>query len=108
MSYLTEDAIASNTAMQHRVAQAAASEGYGTGNDPETGMGKDPDRWTFDHRRYWAAAPGWADAWEYALNTHAPPDPMPDNYKPYDPGTDSAVITDAQILAQIQGMLETS
>jgi hypothetical protein len=103
MSYLTQDAIASNVAMQHRVAQCAAQEGVGSGNDPATGMNKDPDRWTLEQRRYWAAAPDWDDAWEYALNAH-PDDNDPDT-PPYDPGKDAAVITDGMILGQVQSML---
>jgi hypothetical protein len=106
MSYLTQDAIASNVAMQHRVAQCAAQEGVGIGGDPATGMGKDPDRWTLEKRRYWSAAPGWDEAWEYAKNTH--PDDGDEATPPYDPGADSTVITDAQILAQVQSMVGTA
>jgi hypothetical protein len=103
MTYLTQDKIASNPSMQHRIAQAAAGEGVGSSNDPITGMAYDPDRWTLERRRYWAAAPGWDDAWEYALNTH--PDDHDDATPPYDPGADNAVITDGQILAQVQSMI---
>jgi len=102
MSYLTQDAIASNPAMQHRVAQCAAQEGVGTNpspGDPVTGRPMDPDRWTLEHRRQWASAPDWDDAWEYALNTHS-------GGEDYDPGEDDAVITDGQILGQVQSMLE--
>jgi hypothetical protein len=88
VSYLTQNEIAANRAMYDRTAQAVA----------EQQVPDDPDRWTHDHRRYWAAAPGWAAAWEYARLTH-PDDPD------YDPGADEAVITDAQILAQVQTML---
>jgi hypothetical protein len=59
----------------------------------------DPDRWTLEHRRKWASAPDWDDAWEYALNVHGAEED-------YDPGTDGAVITDTQILGQVQAMLE--
>jgi hypothetical protein len=90
MSYLTQDAIATNHAMQARVAQAVAAEL----------TVPDPDRWTYDNRRTWAASPDWDAAWEYARNTH--PD-EPD----YDPGKDEAVITDNQILAQVQSMTPT-
>jgi hypothetical protein len=85
MSYLTQDDIATNLAMQARVAQAAAEQGT-----------DDPDEWTFTHRRTWAAAPGWDDAWESAKVTHPEPD--------YDPGSDEGVITDTMILAQVQAM----
>jgi len=57
----------------------------------------DPDRWTLEKRRVWAAAPGWDAAWESARVSHPEPD--------YDPGTDGGVITDGQILAQVQSML---
>ena len=87
MSYLTQNAIANNRAMLDRVAQAAASED----------ISSDPDRWTYDNRRDWAAAPGWDSAWESALVSH--PD-EPD----YDPGTDETVITDGMILSQVQSM----
>jgi hypothetical protein len=95
MSYLTQNDIANSSSMQSRVAQCVAGEGL-TGT-PEQ-MASDPDRWTFDHRRTWAAAPDWDDAWEYALNTHG-------SEQGYDPGRDGAVITDGQILAQVQSML---
>lgn len=100
MSYLTQDAIAFSIAMQHRVAQCYASEQDGSPDQMD-----DPDRWAFEHRRTWAAAPGWDDAWEYALATHPVPDPLPSDYLPFDPGTQEAVITDEQILAQVQSML---
>ena len=85
MSYLTQDAIANNAAMNARVAQAAASE-----NVPDN-----PDAWAQTNRRDWAAAPGWDAAWESALATD------PDG----DPGRNEAVITDAMILSQVQAMI---
>jgi hypothetical protein len=92
MSYLTQDSIASSPSMQHRVAQCYAGE------QPSTPVPQDPDRWSFTNRRYWAAAPDWDAAWEYALNVHG-------SEEGYDPGPDEAVITDGQILAQVQSML---
>jgi hypothetical protein len=92
MSYLTQNEIASNNTMQARIAQAAASEG----------ATNDPDRWTYEHRRVWAAAPGWDEAWEYSKLTHPPVEGEPD----YDPGKDEAVITDGMILSQVQSILE--
>lgn len=85
MSYLTQNAIASNSGMLWRVAQAAAEENAPGG----------PDAWTQENRRFWAAAPGWDDAWESALvaNPEA------------DPGLNEAVITDGMILSQVQSML---
>jgi hypothetical protein len=90
MSYLTQDAIASNTAMQHRVAQCYAQE---RGSGP-SGM-DDPDRWSYTNRRSWASSPGWDAAWESALAGDADADP----------GENPACITDAQILSQVQSML---
>jgi hypothetical protein len=87
MTYLQQDKIATNGYMLARVAQAAAQEH----------VAADPDRWTYDNRRLWAAAPGWDEAWNYALLTHED-DPE------YDPGNDEAVITDGQILSQVQAM----
>jgi len=86
MSYLTQAHISSNTNMMARVAQAAASEGI-----------SNPDYWCQVNARQWAAAPGWDEAWEYALNTHTDD---PD----YDPGEDEAVVTDGMILSQVQLM----
>jgi hypothetical protein len=91
MSYLTQNEIANNRAMLDRVAQAAA----------EQNVAGDPDRWTYENRRDWAAAPGWDEAWEYAKNTHPPVEGEP----PFDPGPDEAVITDGQILSQVQSMI---
>ena len=90
MSYLTQNEIAQNTAMNNRVAQAVAAEVL-----PD---GVSADSWTVDHRREWAAAPGWDAAWESAKVGHED-DPT------FDPGVDEAVITDGQILSQIQAML---
>ena len=73
--------------MLDRVAQAAASED----------VSSDPDRWTYENRRDWAAAPGWDAAWESYRAAH--PD-EPD----LDPGLDEAVITDGMILSQVQAM----
>jgi hypothetical protein len=88
MGYLTQSVIAENFAMRQRVAQCAASEGI-----------RDVDSWTHENRREWAAAPGWDAAWESAL-VDAEPE--------YDPGADQAVITDGQILSQVQAMAPTS
>ena len=90
MSYLTQDEIANNRAMTARVAQAVAQE--------ENIPPPDPDRWTYDNRRYWSAAPGWDDAWESYRAAH-PDDPEAD------PGSDEGVITDGMILSQVQAML---
>ena len=87
MSYLTQNEIAGNPAMLNRVAQAAA----------EQAAPGDPDAWAYEHRRSWAAAPGWDAAWDSATASGIE-----------DPGSDAAVITDGQILAHVQGMLGVS
>jgi hypothetical protein len=91
MSYLTQNEIATNPAMLSRVAQAAAQE-----NAPD-----DPDRWTYNNRRKWAAAPNWTNAWESFKASNPPVEGKPDA----DPGSDESVITDGMILSQVQSML---
>lgn len=95
MSYLTQNEISQNEAMNARVAQAAANEVL-----PD---GLNADSWTVENRREWAAAPGWDAAWESAKVSH--PDDDDPSTRPYDPGRDEAVITDGQILSQVQAML---
>jgi hypothetical protein len=87
MTYLDQNEIASSQTMFNRVAQCAAEQGEAT-----------PDVWTNEHRRQWAATPGWADAWASAQASHP-------NQSGYDPGADDAVITDGMILAQVQAMI---
>ena len=87
MSYLEQSAIASNGAMTNRVAQCATEQDI-----------PDADEWASEHRREWAAAPGWDDAWASALASH------PSSGNAYDPGMDEAVITDNMILSQVQAM----
>lgn len=84
--YLTQATIAANQSMQARLASCAAQENA-------TDAGVDPYAWAYEWRLVWAAAPGWADAWESAEANGNP-----------DPGADPAVITDAQILTQVQTM----
>jgi hypothetical protein len=88
MTYLDQSEIGSNGSMLARVAQCAAQQG-----EP------DPDGWAHTHRREWAAAPGWENAWASAKAGHED-DPA------YDPGADGSVITDGQILSQVQSMLD--
>jgi hypothetical protein len=95
MSYLTQNDIVNSPAMNARVAQAAA----------EQHAPYDPDRWTHDYRRTWAAAPGWDAAWESFKASHPDPEDPPADYVSPDPGADPGVITDGQILAQVQSMI---
>ena len=87
MTFLVQSEIAANPAMLARVAQCAAKQG-----EPE------PDGWAQLHRRTWAAAPGWDEAWASARASH-------EGDETYDPGQDEAVITDPMILSQVQEML---
>lgn len=89
--YLTQSAIADDAYMKNRVAQCAAQQGV-------TDAGIDADLWANEWRRVWASSPTWDDAWESALVN-------PDNPAGYQPGMDPAVITDNQILAQVQSMM---
>ena len=84
VTYLGQNEIAQNQTMVNRVAQCAATEGF-----------PDPTYWASVNARYWAASPGWDDAWASAMTSH--PD-QPD----YDPGADEAVITDSMILSAVQ------
>lgn len=84
--YHTQGLIADDPDMKIRVAQCSAQEGV-------TDEGIDPDLWTYEWRRVWSASPGWDEAWESALASDNP-----------SPGSDPAVITDAQVLAQVQSM----
>ena len=53
-----------------------------------------PNTWANEHIWRISAAPGFADAYEYAINTDVER-----------PGNDPSVITDAQILAAVQAEL---
>ena len=88
--YLTQSTIADDPYMKLRVAACAAQQGV-------TDAAIDPDYWTQEWRRVWSASPGWDAAWESAL--------AGDNSPDYQPGMDVAVITDGQILAQVQSMM---
>lgn len=96
MSYLTQNEISQNAAMTNRVAQAATAEDLGA-------FDSGADSWASTYRREWASAPGWDAAWESAKVSH--PDDGDPSTPPYDPGMDEAVITDGQILSQVQAML---
>lgn len=88
MSYNTQFTMAYDPALNGRVIAAVASE-HQAGNTTE-----EPERWMADNRHYWAASPGWSDAWESAVASDNP-----------DPGADEAVITDQQILSTVQALL---
>jgi hypothetical protein len=77
--------------MQSRIAQCAAQQGCAQ-------AGIDPDVWSREWRRVWAASPGWDAAWESSLA-------RPDNPPGYQPGMDPAVISDGQLLSEVQAMM---
>lgn len=91
LSYLTQSTIADDSWMKLRVASCAAQQGV-------TDAGIDPDMWASEWRRVWSASPGWDMQWESALA-------RPDNPPGYQPGMDPAVVSDGQILSQVQSML---
>ena len=87
--YLTQAIIADDPYVRLRVSSCAAQQGVAG-----EGSGIDPDSWTLQWRRVWASSPGWDVAWESAMASQNP-----------NPGGDPTVITDAQILSQVQAMM---
>jgi hypothetical protein len=86
MSYSSQAMLSNDTMFRDRIAGCAAIE---------VPLTHQPVQWANDHIWWIAAAPGFADAYEYALNTGV-----------VNPGNDPAVITDAQILSAVQGLLD--
>jgi len=86
MAYNTIVAIAGSTSLTERVAAAAAQEGI-----------EDPVAWAQRHVWQLAAEPGWAEAWQYALDAYTL------NVNP-DTGQRNDVINDAMILAAVQAI----
>jgi len=81
-SYLAISQIAADPHMAERVRSCYAQQ-----------TGDDPVQWTFDNRYQWVG-PGWGSAWESALANGIE-----------EPGLDPSVISDEQILSQVQSML---
>ena len=84
MSYSSIADVAHSGALRERIAACAAVEGV---IDPH------PTEWADHHQWRLAAAPGWGDAWAYALASGIT-----------DPGADEAVITDGMILSAVQAI----
>lgn len=82
-SYLTISVISQDVNMHNRVAACAATQGL-----------SEPAGWAGQNAWAWAAAPTWAEKWDYALAGGVT-----------EPGADPAVITDGDILAQVQSMI---
>lgn len=93
-AYLTISYVANDGFMVERVRACATQQEHlgSIGVD-------DPYAWAYDNRYLWASSPGWAEKWDYALQTHEDPG--------YAPGSDPAVITDADILASVQALAST-
>ena len=88
MSYATIAAIRQDPWLRDRVAACVATEPGG----------HNPDSWGPAHSWALAASPGWAASWASALVTHK-------SEAGYQPGSDEGVITDAAILAAVQGLM---
>jgi len=93
MSYSSQAALSVDPHFLNRVSACAAVEVPTSGLSVTSPVPTGPE-WAA--RNIWAvaAAPGFADAYEYAINTSVE-----------DPGKDPAVITDAQILGAVQSLL---
>ena len=85
MSYSAQAQLSGDPDFLNRVSACAAVE---------VPMTHSPTVWAQEHIWRVAAAPGFADAYEYAINTNVER-----------PGNDPAVITDGQILAAVQALL---
>lgn len=96
-SYLTISVIAGDQYMMRRVTACAAQQG----------LGQQAQMWAVQNAYGWAASPTWAEKWDYAVETQPDPDPD-DEQVDYEPGADPAVITDADILATVQGLLNAN
>jgi hypothetical protein len=75
--------VADSASLARRVTAAAAQQGQ-----------TEPERWTYEHRWVYGAAPGWGAAFASAEAAGNP-----------DPGAAPDVITDGMILSQVQSML---
>lgn len=80
--------MSNSPSLRSRVTAAVASEGQ-----------ENPDQWVSIHWWSLCTQPGWADAWSSARANYNP------DYNP-DPGARPSVITDAMILAAVQGLRE--
>lgn len=87
MTYLAIAQIQASASLHQRLIACAAEQKV-----PEA-----YSMWVDEHSWDLAAQPGWADAWASAQASHSAD-------ADYDPGSDEAVITDAQILAAVQAL----
>ena len=93
--YLAIAAIATDQYMNERLNACATQQAYldDNGVNPQ-----EPLTWVIQYRYVWAASPSWGEKWQYALDSHPDDDT-------YEPGTDTAVITDLDILATVQSLM---
>lgn len=99
-SYLSISAIANDEFMTERMNSAVSQQqhlGNFNAGTPNVEFPYSAQAWVKDYRYIWASSPGWGDKWTYALETH------PDDLD-YEPGKDSGVITDGDILATVQAL----
>jgi hypothetical protein len=88
-SYLAISAIAQDVSMQQRM-MACVTQQTNLGS---INLGQESlQTWVLTNNYLWASSPGWAEKWDYALAAD------PDS----EPGKDSSVITDEDILATVQ------
>ena len=85
MTYNAQSKLSQDSDFRNRVAACAATQPEVTGQ---------PTMWADTHLWDIAAAPGFADKYQYALDTDVE-----------HPGADEAVIPDADILAAVQAMI---
>lgn len=91
-AYMAIARIAGDASMNDRVHACAAQQ-------QELGVDINSDTWAWENRWRWASSPSWGEKWDYALASH-PGDLA------YQPGADAAVITDEDILATVQSLIE--
>jgi hypothetical protein len=87
VTYNSIGQLASSPSLLARCAAAAADQGQ-----------TDPTGWADRNKWALASQPGWADAWDYALETQT----LDDNP---DTGVRPGVINDSMILAAVQAIL---
>ena len=83
MTYSGIVKVAADTDLRARVCACAAEQGI-----------SDPESWALGNRWAYSSAPTWAAKYEYALATETP-----------NPGTDTSVISDGDILSTVQDIL---
>jgi len=94
-SYLAISSIANDEFMIERM-RAAVTQQVGLGNFNLDNLGS-VITWVDTNRYVWAASPGWGEKWRQAYTDHPDDDT-------YEPGKDSEVITDGDILATVQSL----